>query len=497
MGTAQYLSPEQAQGHSVTASSDLYSVGVVLYEMLTGRVPFDGEQAVTIALKHVSEAPIPPRELNAAIPPELEQTVLWTLNKNPADRPQDADQLITVLEHCRDAIVAGAAGQRTASMAALAAGAAAGMPVEGLPPLPPPTAPPVTNGSGQMRAITIVPEGGDEEDRSGWRPWLWGLLVLLLVLAAAAAAYFLSRPQQVLVPGVTGQQLNLARTQLQNSSFHVAQPIYVSNRRPSGTVIGENPNGGSKADKGSTVTLTVSKGRGNVTIPSVQGESKAKALAALKGNSLKVARTETEPSSRFPSGEATGTSPGAGKPVPRGTKLVLFVSSGPAKKQVPDVHGDSQASATTELSNAGFHVHSQYQTSGSVTAGDVISQTPTGGTSVAPHSVVTIVVAKAPATATVPSVTGDLVAEAVSAITSAGFTPREATRAVSNPSRAGAVVSQTPPGSSSRRKGSTVTIVIGSYHGSTASQTSTTSTSSSTTTTTTTSSSPTGTSTNP
>ena len=87
MGTAQYLSPEQAQGHAVDAGSDLYSIGVVLYEMLTGRVPFDGDAAVTIALKHVSEAPRPPRELNPAVPPELEQVVLWVLNKNPADRP--------------------------------------------------------------------------------------------------------------------------------------------------------------------------------------------------------------------------------------------------------------------------------------------------------------------------------------------------------------------------------------------------------------------------
>ena len=94
MGTAQYLSPEQAQGHSVTAASDLYSVGVVLYEMLTGRVPFDGDAAVTIALKHVSEAPVPPSQINPSVAPELEQVVMWTLNKNPADRPSDADQLI-------------------------------------------------------------------------------------------------------------------------------------------------------------------------------------------------------------------------------------------------------------------------------------------------------------------------------------------------------------------------------------------------------------------
>ena len=94
MGTAQYLSPEQAQGHSVSASSDLYSVGVVLYEMLTGRVPFDADAAVTIALKHVSEAPVPPSAINPAIPPELEQTVLWTLNKNsgrPSRRRRSAD----------------------------------------------------------------------------------------------------------------------------------------------------------------------------------------------------------------------------------------------------------------------------------------------------------------------------------------------------------------------------------------------------------------------
>src|SRR5450631_1820023 len=109
MGTAQYLSPEQARGHVVSAGSDLYSIGVVLYELLTGRVPFDAEAAVTIALKHVSEPPVPPSAITPAVPPELEQTVLWTLNKNPADRPVDADQLITVLEHCRASIEAGGA----------------------------------------------------------------------------------------------------------------------------------------------------------------------------------------------------------------------------------------------------------------------------------------------------------------------------------------------------------------------------------------------------
>src|SRR5205807_3326047 len=113
MGTAQYLSPEQAQGHAVSASSDLYSIAVVLYEMLTGRVPFDADSAVTIALKHVSEAPTAPTQINAAIPAELEQVVMWSLNKNPADRPEDADQFIAALEAARASILSGPNRERT------------------------------------------------------------------------------------------------------------------------------------------------------------------------------------------------------------------------------------------------------------------------------------------------------------------------------------------------------------------------------------------------
>src|SRR3984885_3358958 len=124
MGTAQYLSPEQAQGLSVGAGSDLYSIGVVLYELLTGRVPFDAESAVTIALKHVSEAPPPPSAINPSVPPELEQVVMWALNKNPVDRPANADQFITALEQAKTALLSGQRGERTASLPALASVAA-------------------------------------------------------------------------------------------------------------------------------------------------------------------------------------------------------------------------------------------------------------------------------------------------------------------------------------------------------------------------------------
>jgi beta-lactam-binding protein with PASTA domain/predicted Ser/Thr protein kinase len=486
MGTAQYLSPEQAQGHSVSASSDLYSVGVVLYEMLTGRVPFDADAAVTIALKHVSEAPVPPSTINPAIPPELEQTVLWTLNKNPADRPTDADQLITVLEHCRVSIEAGGAGQNTASMAAVAAGAAAGLPTAGA--LAEAAAayeagaaiadPPARNGTGEHATGDVEEE---PERRPAWVPWAWALLVALLVAGAGVAVYFISRPKQDTVPRVTGLQLNVARTLIQNHHFQVGV-INVQSKQASGTVIGENPGAGTKANQGSTVFLTVSRGLHNVSVPSVQGLSQAAATRVIKGAGLKVTHVVTQSSTNFKAGEATGTNPGAARSVPPGTGVTLLVSSGQPQKSVPDVRGDSQSAATSQLTSAGFNVDPTTETSSSVTAGNVISQDPSGGARATVGSTVKIVVAAAPATVNVPSVTGDPTGSAFSALQSAGFRVHRETQDVSKPSQNNTVISQSPPGGSSQNKGSTVTIIVGQYVPSSSSSSSSTTTSSSTST---------------
>jgi beta-lactam-binding protein with PASTA domain len=485
MGTAQYLSPEQAQGHSVNAASDLYSIGVVLYEMLTGRVPFDGEAAVTIALKHVSEAPLPPSAIVPNVPPELEQAVLWVLNKNAADRPTDADQLITVLEHCRATILSGVAGEHTASMAAViagAAGAGAGAALAEPTVYPPPS---TGNGTGEL---TEGPHEEEEPPRRSWTPWLWAVLVLLLIAGTATAAYFVSRPKQRVVPSVTGEQLNVARTVILDAGFRV-DVIKVESAKKAGTVIGEDPAPLTKADKASTVTLSVSQGPGNTAVPSVLGLSVSRATKALRRASLKVTRVVPETSTQFKLGQVTGTNPGAGRSLPAGTGVALLVSSGAPKKLVPSVRGESQASATTQLTQAGFNVASQNQTSSSVTAGNVISQTPAGGSSEIQGSTVTIIVAVAPVMITVPPVVNDPVAGAVSALTTAGFRVQRQTRDVSQPDQDGTVLSQSPAGGSSQKKNTIVTIVVGHYVATSTSTTTTSSTStksSSTTSTTTT-----------
>ena len=486
MGTAQYLSPEQAQGLSVGAGSDLYSVGVVLYEMLTGRVPFDADSPVTIALKHVSEAPIPPSQLNPLVPPELEQVVLWVLNKNPADRPTDADQLITALENAKISIESAAAGENTARMAAVAALAAAGAGGGGALGALAATAPAPYPGQSTNGVGATEDRERYRRDRNPWLPWLIGLLVLLLVAGAAAAAYFISRPKQRVVPAVIGLQLPVARAILERADFSVS-PIFVRSARPRNIVVGASPSPGQKADKGSTVTLSVSGGLGSTTIPSVVGLGQATARKQLTRAHLHV-HTQPETSQQIPVGDAVGTDPRSGRQVASGTDVTLFISSGKPTKQVPNVVGQDQATASAELTSAGFNINSTSQASNTVQPGTVISQSPAGNANATPGSSVTIVVAKAPPMTSVPAVVGDTPQSAKSTLKAAGFKVTKTTKDVTDQSQNGLVISQSPSGNAKVKMGSTVSIVVAKY---VPTNTPTTSTSTTSTTTTTTSTTPT------
>jgi serine/threonine-protein kinase len=460
MGTAQYLSPEQAQGHAVSERSDLYSVGVVMYEMLTGRVPFDAESAVTIALKHVSEAPVPPRERNPDVPRPLEQVVLWALNKNPADRPADADEFTRVLTQVREAIVAGTPGQVTAKMAAIAAGAvgtAAAVPTALMP-----SAPVAAYGVAERPVVgEVLPYEEPPPDDPGRSPWPWlALLVILALLAGGAvAAYLLTRPAQATVPSVVGYQLSVAQADVSNAGF---KPYVVSeaSSKPSGQVIRQSPLGLVKADKGSTITLTVSSGPRAVSIPSVVQLPQAQAERRLRRSGLKIGQLLPQNSGAVPKGDATRTDPGAGESVPAGTAVTLYVSSGPAAIRVPNTVGDTEAAAKAALSS--FTVKTTNQTTTSQAAGTVLSQSPAGGTA-PPNSVVNLVIAVAPKAVKVPNVVGFPWRAARRQLRSDGFTVVNQYQTVKKQTRNGVVLSETPGAGTTQTKGSTVTIVIGKF----------------------------------
>jgi serine/threonine-protein kinase len=304
----------------------------------------------------------------------------------------------------------------------------------------------------------------------------------LLVAAAATAAYLVSRPRQVVVPGVTGDSLSVARHVLEASHFQVGN-AYQSSSRPAGTVIAQAPGAGARADKGSTVFLTVSGGPGTVFIPPVEGETVSAATKALRRAHLTVSHSVSESSTRFAAGEVTRTDPAAGRSVPFGTPVTLFVSSGQPTKAVPSVVGETQTGATADLTKAGFTVNTTTQPSSSVPPGDVISQSPKGGAIEPVGMTVTITVATAPVTATVPSVTGDPVSGAVSALKAAGFNVVQNSKNSNQPTQNGIVVAQDPGGNATASKGSTVRITVGKYVPKTTSSSSSTTTSSSSTTT--------------
>ena len=490
MGTAQYLSPEQAQGLAVSASSDLYSVAVVLYELLTGRVPFDADAAVTIALKHVSEAPPAVSSISPSVPPELEQIVMWALNKNPGDRPKDADEFIAVLEQAKAAIVAGTSGQRTASIAALGAGAAdwGSAPVRAtnfIAEVPP------RQDEWPAQAAAPVPEpvpDPEHEDRDRRNPWPWiALLVVLLLAGGGVAAYLLTRPTKALVPKVVLEQISIARTQLQNAGFNVSTN-FQTDKHVYGTVIGQFPLAGLKKDEGSTVSLIVSQGPGNGTVPSVQGLTVEEAESAIRHAHLKPGRIQQQSSKVYAAGDVIDTSPSPGSTPPQGTRVTIFASTGPPEVAIPNVDGESLGAAKAALQGAGFNnLTTSTQTSTTVKSKNVITTSPAPGTKVASTATIDIVLAAAPTTAPVPAVKGQTAADASQALTAAGFKVIETTKVVKNPANNGIVLKQNPAGNKTEPKQSTVTIVVGQYQA----PTTTTTTTSPTTTTTTTTSTPT------
>ena len=380
MGTAQYLSPEQARGEIVDARSDLYSTGVLLYELLTARPPFTGDSPVSIAYQHVSEQALPPSQVDPEVPREIDPVVMRSLAKSPDDRYQTASEFRADVERAvigvptnaeMTAAVPMIVGDATQRMDAVQATQVYAVDTE------PPRGRRAQRGAGFVAAVTI------------------GVLALIgLAILGAALVLNRSTANTVSVPDLKGLTIKQAESVLQRTGLVLGSQTPEVSEKPVDTIIGQQPTPGEQLEQGQAVNITVSAGKEKTTVPPLVGlTSVADAETALSDAKL-VLGTVTEQDGAEPKGYVLSQNPPEGTSVDVGAKVDVVISTG--KMAVPSVVGQPEEVARAALSAAGLDVNVVYQESETVPQGIVLEQDPPAGSTADKGTVVTLVVAVAP-----------------------------------------------------------------------------------------------------
>lgn len=415
MGTIHYLSPEQAQGYEVSPQSDLYSIGVILYECLSGRVPFDGETAVAVTLQQLREEPVPPSAYNPSVSPALDAVVLRALQREPYERYPDAESFIAALDEAE-----------------------------------------------------AVPGEPLVEKKN---PWKW-VAIVAAVLVGLLIAWAATRDNSVVVPDVTGSNLDSAVSKLNEEGFTVGEVVRRHNPTvPNNQVFDQDPSGEASKDckflklscSNPEITLTVSGGPGQSEVPDVTGLSQQQATSELEDAGF-TASVETAPSSDVDEGLVISTDPAGGETARRGSEVKVTVSSGAEQVKVPPVVGETINAAEQQLSAVGLEFSSSEEASDRP-AGEVIDQSPSAGTSVDPGSSVTLTVSSGPeeTRVSVPALVGLTRSDAQSQLSSAGLVASVQTENTSIQPQDGRVIDQSPGSGTKVAEGSTVVITVGRY----------------------------------
>lgn len=394
VGTAQYLSPEQARGEVVDARSDLYSTGCLLFELLTGQPPFTGDSAVAVAYQHVRETPRTPSSIASDIPESLDRVVLKSLAKNRDQRYADAAEM-------RRDLLAAVHGRTVSAPStavwgvpgAVAPGAATAVAA----PIPPPT----QQWHNDPATATQAAVRTEDEDEGKSKAWLWGLLSFLGVVALCVGAYFLltgkdepPAPELVTVPSLQGLDQAGVTSALTNAGLKadIGEPV-AHDEIAKGTFVSSDPQEGAEVEKGSTVTVHFSSGPGEIAVPDVANLTQDAARKMIEAAGLSVANVSTEDVPKKGKDTAIGTEPAAGTKVEAGSSVKLIIASGFV--EVPSLRGETLENATKILTELGLSLNSETVESDLVEPGQVLDQNEQGRVSV--DTTINLQIAKAPA----------------------------------------------------------------------------------------------------